>query len=478
MFNNKCPIFSDRGTYKILNNMLALQQNNKLEDHQDQHALEGVRIVDLKADISGDDPVDVEDHLLKSPVIPKEIYPLLPSILKDGSEIFSSSREKDVFLTSSLSILSGCFPNVSGRYDQKKVHPNLFSMVIAPPASGKSAMISAKELGLGIHNALKESIILTTDPNSPSLGKFLFMPGNISAAGMIAMLRDNIGIGIICETETDTLTNAIKQDWGNFSDMLRKAFQHEPISCARKKEVIEIPRPKVSVALTGTINQLQPFLKSIYDGLFSRFVFYIYRNTPRWRDPSAKSNFVYDSYMTGLQERIKSIYDFTKDQEYTFDLTVYQWTKLNTLYEERLRKTVAFKGEDTSATIFRLALIHFRIAMTLSILRFFEEKPCGNMIVCRDLDYSIAELLCELFLQHGMLVYSILTNGMDKGVQSNIEKFFSSLPVIPFKRKDAVAAGKILGIAERTVGKYLRLLKDTGFLKQDTLQGEYQKVME
>lgn len=455
-----------------------LELNPKSGSIENTNPLDGVKI---ESDLQPDDlPVDFEDHLQKSPTIPKEVYAVIPKILKDGAAIFSSAREKDVFLTSSISVLSGCFPTVSGRYDQKKVHPNIFSMIIAPPASGKSAMISAKDLVMGIHEALRsqKEDMLNLESNKDFLGNFLFIPGNISAAGMLAVLRDNAGIGIICETETDTLTNAIKQDWGNFSEMLRKAFQHEYISAGRKKAVIEIPRPKISVALTGTLNQVQPLIRSIYDGLFSRFVFYIYKNTPKWRDPSAKQEFVYDSYMQGLQQRIKAIYDFTKGLEYSFDLTIMQWSKLNKLYDERLRKTVAFNGEDTSATVFRLALIHFRIAMTLSILRFFEDKPSGNMIICSDLDYSIAELLCDLYLKHGMLVYSIITNSVELPMESKVEKFYRALPVVPFMRKDAIAAGKILGIAERTVGKYLRILKDTGFLKQEASKSEYQKIHE
>jgi DNA-binding transcriptional ArsR family regulator len=453
-------------------------------EQKDENPLEGIGIREQDNE-TGDEGniLDSEDKLLNTPVIPEEVYSLLPSVLKDGLALFSSSRERDVFLTSALAVTSGCFPSVYGIYDQQKVHPNLFSMVIAPPASGKSAMRKAKELCSGIHTILKTQpcAYLTQNPESeaPVFGNFLFMPGNISSAGMIGMLKENNGIGIICETETDTLSNVLKQEWGDFSHLLRQAFHHETISKGRKKEFIEISNPKVSVALTGTFSQLKPFMKSIYDGLFSRFIFYTYKNIPKWRDPSSKPNFVYETYMQGLQDRIKSMYDCTKGNEYCFDLTIPQWDKLNRLYAERLRKTVAFQGEETSATIYRLGLIHFRIAMTLSILRFFEKNPTGSKITCDDLDYSIAELLSDLYLRHGLLVYSFMMREKNKqsDLGSNVEKFFNSLPIIPFRRKDAVAAGEILGLAERTVSEYLKRLKQAGLLKQEVAQGEYQKIL-
>lgn len=37
------------------------------------------------------------------------------------------------------------------------------------------------------------------------------------------MLQANEGIGLIFETEADTLSNSMKQEWGSFSDVLRKA---------------------------------------------------------------------------------------------------------------------------------------------------------------------------------------------------------------------------------------------------------------
>ncbi|HAO05422.1 MAG TPA: hypothetical protein DCQ50_00250 [Chryseobacterium sp.] len=43
-------------------------------------------------------------------------------------------------MLSSLGILSNCLPNIKGNYDGDSVYPNLYILIIAPPASGKGVM--------------------------------------------------------------------------------------------------------------------------------------------------------------------------------------------------------------------------------------------------------------------------------------------------------------------------------------------------
>ena len=432
----------------------------------------------------GEQP-SLSDHLLKSPMMPKEVFGLLPRVLKEGSDMFKTRREKDIFLTSAITVLSGCFPSIHGVYDRKKVHANLYSFIIAPAASGKGALTGAKDLAQEIHNELvvsqSDGQSCSGEQSSRSPQRLLYIPGNVSAAAMVSLLRDNGGVGIICETEADSMNNALKQDWGGFSDVLRKAFHHEPVSYSRKlkNEYIEINKPKLSVSLSGTPGQVSGLIKSIDDGLFSRFIFYIFRNRPAWKDVSPiRSMPEYESCIADLQHDIKSIYEFMKDLDYSFDLTVIQWNRLNTQYTKTLRDSVTFIGHETSSTVMRLGLIQFRIAMTLSILRHFENSVASNRIVCSDVDYSTAEVLSEAYLKHALLVYKILTKQLESGLGKNMDKLLKALPIIPFRRKDAVDIGEKIGIPGRTVTNYLKSLLENKFLTQEKPQGLYQRVLE
>jgi len=244
------------------------------------------------------------ETLQKSPFLPDTIFDQLPDILRKGCKAFTDRRERDVFLTGALAVLSGCVPNVTGLYDRALNYPNIFSFIIAPAASGKGAMKYAKMLGDVYHKHLleesqesfKEYKIQLTDyyqslaqykknkrstpPEEPIQPPFriLFIPANSSSAMVIKHLKDSTGSGIMCETEADTLGNTLKQDWGGYSDLLRKAFHFEKMSYSRKsnEEFFEIDEPRLSVAISGTPKQVLRLIPSTEDGLFSRFLFYVF----------------------------------------------------------------------------------------------------------------------------------------------------------------------------------------------------------
>ena len=106
--------------------------------------------------------------------------------------------------------------------------------------------------------------------------KTLIIPANSSASSLISILHDNDGIGLLFETEGDTLSQTLKSEHGNYSDLLRKAFHHETISMSRRKdrEYLEIDNPRVSVVLAGTPEQVRHLIPDAENGLLSRFIFY------------------------------------------------------------------------------------------------------------------------------------------------------------------------------------------------------------
>jgi hypothetical protein len=95
-----------------------------------------------------------ESILRKTPIIPEEVYDQLPKLLMESCSVFKNPRLKDLFLTSTLGVLSGCLPNIHGIYGGKKVYPNLYTFILAPPAQGKGIMSCAQDLGMKYHNYL------------------------------------------------------------------------------------------------------------------------------------------------------------------------------------------------------------------------------------------------------------------------------------------------------------------------------------
>lgn len=442
------------------------------------------------------------------PVIPEKVYDLLPLLLKEGSKVLKDERERDVFLTGALGVLSGLLPQVNGIYDGHICFPNLFVFVIAPAASGKGALKFAKCLGSAYHDELLEvskkekqdyrkALVrfeiestkyrkgkIEEQPESPEERGFktLFIPANSSSAMLIRHLKQNEDSGILFESEADTLGNVLKQDWGGYSDLLRKAYHHEAISYSRKSnsDFIEIAHPKLSVALSGTPGQITSLIPSAEDGLFSRFVFYAFEVESIWRDvsPQGRSQNFQDFYQ-GLSREVLEMVNFLKSHPTEFNLSKSQWKMLNEAFKKLMEETNLMFGKEALSIVKRMGLVCFRISMILSAIRKFEEKNLETKLVCKEDDFQIAIWLAEIYFQHGVFVYDRLPRYQTNKFQfKNVKKqlFFDALPE-RFIRKEVLELCPNFNISKRSGIRYLRELTISGFLVQSPIGkfGEYFK---
>jgi hypothetical protein len=445
-----------------------------------------------------------EDYLKLTPIIPVKVYENLPNLLKKGTSVFSDPRKRDVFFTSALCILSGCLPNVSGVYGGERVYPQLFTFVIAPAASGKGVMKNAKRLADAYHDRVIEGsraaqknyegelidykALLQTrkkgepTPEKPEEPKFklAFIPADCSKARMIEHLAANGEEGIICETEADTLSGAKKQDWGDYSALLRAAFQHERYASSRKtnNEFSELKEPKLAVALTGTPAQAPRLISSSEDGLFSRFVFYAFKNDLEWLDPSPfAQKVVLNDHFDALSKEVLSMIDFLALEKSEFYFSIDQWEFFNKSFRKSLFDVATFTSEDAASVVFRLGLITFRIAMILTAIRKFENGESNTQITCSDEDFHSAISISEVYLKHSILMFNNLPNQSEiatfKG-GDNKKLFFEALPA-DFQRKEAVELGKRFSLSPRSVDAILNL--SVGKTLTKLKSGHYQKLL-
>jgi hypothetical protein len=423
-----------------------------------------------------------------SPMIPEYIYDALPETLRDACNVFSG-RKRDVFLTSALSVISGGLHNVYGLYDKEKVFPNLYSFVIAPPASGKGSMKFAKQLGDCFHDLLfnqskdelkeykkvkrlfdrklkkaktDEQLEALIEPEKPKSSMF-FIPADTSSAMMIKHLEDNDGIGCICETEADTLTNTLKQDWGSYSDVLRKGFHAEIISKSRMTDLdySEIKEPKFSVAITGTPNQLDALITSIQDGLFSRFIFYSFSTKQKWRstyteDITVSNNDIFKGFSADLCDKFRS------NNNQKFVMTRKQGMQLDEVFSEALGHNSILYNDDVSGIIYRLGLMTFKIAMTLAALRSDEPE-----ITCSDLEFKTSlDLVEKVYLRHSIDILNKINKDIKRlnKTQNELLNWMKSQGKV--KRGDVWNKAKTMDIKERTLADLLRKFLDLDLIKK------------
>lgn len=445
-----------------------------------------------------DSKIDAEtpsnNSLFNTPLIPEYVYKSLPELLQKWCEYFTDKRERDVFLISALTILSGCMESVHGFYDGHKVNPNLFLFIVAPAASGKSSMKYAKKLGMSIHRKFvressekKEKYKSERDnyeaskkrgqtplplPVKPKF-KVLFIPANISSSAMINYIKQAEGSCIIAETEADTMSNSFNQEWGAYSDMMRKAFQHEDITYSRKgkedfNEFIEIEYPELATLLTGTFSQVKGIISSAENGLFSRFIFYVFKAKPIWRDVFPNTQVNINEYFEQQSKEVEKMNNYLKSNPSEIQLKDDQKSLLHIEFTKLLNHVSTFISEDLEGSVKRLGLIQFRICMILTAIRKYEKKSTADTIKCDDDDFLISSELVKVYMQHSLVMFKMLPKSNDSILDPNKKRLFDALPAgKEFTRQEAGVIASSLGItSDRTVNAYLQLLVNNNYLQK------------
>lgn len=447
--------------------------------------------------------VQLEDEQVNAlPYFPDDIFQSLPEILKQSTTVFPNKRERDIALTCALAILSGCMHNVSGLYRSKVHYANIFTFIIAPAANGKGALEFAKELGTKYHykffdesilkqkqykkdlqvykrNLMDKNFDVSTaeEPEEPNF-KTLFIAANNSSAGVIQNLKECGEVGIFCETEADSMGNAFKQDWGGYSDLIRRSFHHEPIQFYRKgnKERIEIKKPKFSIALSGTPGQVSNLIHSAEDGLFSRFLFYTFKSDIVWERANDTINGInLTEHFESLSYKVLNFVEYLNTtSEITFKLSPQQWDKLNDFGEKNLCLLVTFISEDLAGTVKRFGLILYRLAMILTALRYYDYSLANEEMFCSDIDFDIALSLINVYLEHSTYMFNTLPKSTPV-IDKSLKSFYDALP-INFTRKEAIfIAMDKTAIKVRTADSYL--LKFTKLkLLDKSKAGTYLKI--
>ena len=422
------------------------------------------------------------------PTFPDEIYTDLPSLLQRVVAKSNSPEDRDLLLLGSLVVISACLPKVYGIYAEREVYPNLFLFVTAQASAGKGRLTLCRKLVDPIHKALREVSKLefeeyqrnlteyaatknkaeTERPKEPPV-KMLVIPANNSATGLFQILNDNNGSGLMFETEGDTLALTFKSEHGNYSDGFRKAFHHETISYNRRKdrEFVEIQNPRLSALLSGTPKQVSTLIPSAENGLFSRFIFYFMNVRPVWNDVFANSSDqTLDSYFNHLGMQFFDLYKHLEYQSepIRFCLTSGQQQAFNAYFAQTQNQYLCLYGADYLATVRRLGLITFRMAMILTALRIMDDGDIHSPLVCRDNDFNTALSMVKILVQHAAQVFQQLPSEAVTTVPKNQkQQFLDELPK-EFCRKDYLSVANKLGIPDKTAEKHIKRFSVNGLI--------------
>ena len=427
-----------------------------------------------------------EEEEVQMPVFPESVYEQLPEFLRQAVAPAASSEEKDLLLLGSLGVLSAVLPGFYGIYDGMKLKPNLYLFVTAPASAGKGRLSLCKNLLLPLHWELREQSQALQKKYEEELTEYnlskgdkgerptkpaermLFIPANNSSTGFFQLLFDNEGEGLMFENEGDTLSTALRTEYGNFSDGFRKAWQHESISYYRRtdREYVEIELPSLSAVLSGTPRQVGTLIPSAENGLFSRFIFYYMNLKPKWKDVFATEEDGLEKHYLELGQQFFRFYKtLSPQQRIKMVFSPKQKATFLAYFGQSQNKYLSLKPRDYTATVRRMGVNCFRIAMILTALRGMEEGSVAPLRHCDDRDFSTALQMAAVLLRHSSKVYAGLP--LEKKLRTgNIrsERFLDQLPKA-FTRQEFIDIAQSLDIPIKTAEKYI-----TRFIKNELLE--------
>lgn len=456
-----------------------------------------------------------------------------PGFLQQVIDCGDTSAQRDILLLGAVTVFGASINRLlSFTYGRKSKYPCLQTFVIAPAASGKGALTWVRRLVEPMHDSLMQAYYTKTkayrlekakwdamgkekanipEPEPPLMKMFL-IAGDNSGAGMMENLMDAEGVGLICETEADTVSAAIGADYGHWSDTLRKSFDHERLAYNRRTnhEYRECPKSYLSVLLSGTPAQVKPLIPSVENGLFSRQVFYYMPAVDEWMDQFGHSETDYDRMFTAWGERWKLWLDALKAavSGISLKLTGRQKEEFNAHLSCVFGRAGAVHGDSMRSAVVRIAINICRIISVVALLRSLDallteaemvpdnivrmlmscpglspaphipQENVQDGVVPRfelsvsDDDFHAALSLAEPLYFHSCHILSFLPSAdVVSQPKASQEAFFDRLP-LSFTRAQALLEGERCGMAPGTIDSMLKRMADKGRLGH-ACRGEY-----
>ena len=433
----------------------------------------------------------------ETPVFPENVFQNLPEFMERALSIAGTDRERDIMLLSMLSNLSACLPHVTFNYHKKECRINLFVVINAPAGSGKGIMASASEISTAVHRhymwankkkmndyrremqewelARRRAILNKTEfkvdqPEKPKL-VYIKMAPNTSKAKLISVLDGNGSLCcVINATEIESLTSANRQDYGQFSELLRLVFENEPVESFFKidDQKVEVECPQMSICMTGTPGQFLNLIPSAEDGLLSRIMMYTFRSEPVWRSAAPPEEGEIDSrkFIGEIGKEVLDMHHFLLTSPTRVVFTKEQWA-MHTKVFRKILNNVKIEGvDDALAVVYRHGQMCMRIAAIFTALRKCGPQWNTSEYKCTDDDLQRAISIIEVMLEHTLLNLASLNERNSKpGTSPTLKKFHKATYILvnmPYKFtfSDFVNFAVKEGVSKSTAIRYI-----AGFVK-------------
>jgi len=443
----------------------------------------------------------------------------------------------DTMLLGALNTISGLMGGANGTvenrcgvygvYDGRRVYAPLYNIVYSGAGNEKGNLVFCKHLAHDVKNEMRKQYEAEKQKYEDDLAEYNartkvergsapkepvfrtpFIPGNSTSSAVYRILDANGGWGMMFETEADTVSNMIGSEYGNYSDLMRKAHHHETLSMERVKENlhVEIEEPRLSIFLTCTPDQLPKLLPSFENGLGSRFLYYyIPEKDVNFHDVFALEKTPLEDVYKAKSYQVSALYHALKKRvghPIQFTMSDRQRKIFLETYQDTLKTQFRMLGKGIRAFVFRMALENFRIAMVLSVMRRLEEfwkrtanntfdcsaeddaifDEMENALTCSDEDFETAMEIVGCLIFHTARVYAVMGKEeknpfADKGFKPTpIElAIYNSLPT-EFKTSLFIETAMKNGSSQRSAERMLSKMSNEYLVLIPIKQGLYRKA--
>ena len=452
-----------------------------------------------------------------------------PPFLNQLIDCGDSPAQRDILLLGAVTVLGATLnKHLRILYGRKYHYPCLQTFIVAPPASGKGALTWVRHLAEPIHEAMMEEFkslrkeyrlekarwgslgkerAKTPEPEEPKPKMFLIAGDNSGTENLI----EADGVGLICETEADTVSTAIGTDYGHWSDTLRKCYDHDRLAFNRRMnhEYLECMKSFLSVLLSGTPAQVKPLIPSAENGLFSRQMFYYMPSITEWVNQFDLSDEDYDSRFTGWGKQWKTFIEWLGASVNLIQLKLSEEQKIR--FNERFAQLFGHAGFTHGgamrSTVARIAINICRILSVVALLRATEKllpphktifnsqfsifkcpglSPSDDIpeenvrdgivpkldLTATEADFEAVLNLTEPLYRHACHILSILpATDVQQREPTPQEALFDALP-LAFNRQEALHEAKRIGMGTDTLDSHLRRMLEKGVIQKNA-RGEY-----
>ncbi|MCD7852303.1 MAG: DUF3987 domain-containing protein [Parabacteroides sp.] len=440
-----------------------------------------------------EEPEEEGEELRKqTPYLPEEALEALPGVIREAIGRYTDRRERDMAALAVCTVLSACVPGVFGYYRRRRVTPHIYTIEVAPAANGKGCIDEMRHLVDHYATLIKsesereekahlqaleeweqkkqdahrrhETVDLSEEPR-PARTRHLIVPSQVTKAKLLVHLRDNGEVGLlIVDSEIDTLLSATKLDYGQFDDLLRKSFHHEPVASSRKgdNEMINIENPQVALLLGGTPGQFTRLITDAENGLMSRLLLYTCRSAAVWQDVSpGMAGRDYEKHLADLSSRVMDMALRLRGKSLQVGPSKSQWNLLNNRFSALLRESDLFGGEEFLSVVKRYGLITFRLCMLFTALEVAAEgDDIPGLRTCSDSHFEAAFSIIRTCLEHSRLLMTQLRRAEDQPELTTPLKFRSIFDVLPeqFTLPEVYRLADGSGLTERHLRQLVKCL--------------------